>query len=255
MVHKSFVLSGGGVRGCAHLGAIKALNEANIYPSAFSGTSAGAIVAAFIASGYTPDEVLELFMQELNFRLLSWNSFKMGLVSLKKIQSFLEKNLRYTLIEALPIPLFVSATNFMDGGQMIFDKGNLVPALIAASSIPGIFPPTIIKNIPYVDGGLSNNLPTEPFAHNKSDIISIYVNPVKDFHEDMGVMEATDRALHLSFRASVRRAAADNWLYIEPQGLADFGLFELSKLQEIFTIGYQATKKILQEGGIINPIT
>ena len=247
MRYKSFVLSGGGVRGCAHLGAIKALNEANIYPSALSGTSAGAIVAAFIASGYTPDEVLALFMQQLNFRMLSWNSFKMGLVSLKKIESFLEKNLRYTLIEALPIPLFVSATNFKDGSQVIFDKGNLVSAIIAASSIPGIFPPKIIEGIPYVDGGLSNNLPIEPFAENKKDIISIYVNPVKAFHENMGVLEATDRALHLSFSATVRRAAANNWLYIEPQGLADFGLFELSKLQEIFTIGYQTTQEMIKK--------
>lgn len=255
MLYKSFVLSGGGVRGAAHLGAIKALNESGIYPSAYSGTSAGAIVAAFLAAGYTPEEVLALFMQQLNFRMLSWNSFKMGLVSLKKIESFLEKHLRYTLIEELPIPLFISATNFKDGSQMIFDKGNLVSALIAASSIPGIFPPKIIAGIPYVDGGLSNNLPIEPFASHKGDIISIYVNPIKDFHEDMGVMKATDRALHLSFRANVRRSAADNWLYIEPLDLANFGLFEISKLQEIYAIGYQATKQIVQEGGMINPIT
>ena len=61
------ILSGGGARGFAHAGILKALNEAGIYPDVISGVSAGAIVGAFYADGYTPDEIYEIFSQDRSF--------------------------------------------------------------------------------------------------------------------------------------------------------------------------------------------
>ena len=84
MKKKFFVLSGGGCRGFAHLGAVKALQEHDIYPSEISGASSGAIAGAFLANGFSPDEIKELFIDKLKFNMLSWNGFKLGLISRRK---------------------------------------------------------------------------------------------------------------------------------------------------------------------------
>ena len=76
MLKKSFVLSGGGCRGFAHLGILKALQEHNIYPSEIAGTSAGAIAGAFLASGFTPDEIKDMFIAKLKPNMIVWNGFK-----------------------------------------------------------------------------------------------------------------------------------------------------------------------------------
>jgi NTE family protein len=246
MRKKYFVLSGGGCRGFAHLGVVKALQEKGIFPLEIAGTSAGAIAGAFLANGFTPDEIKEMVTDKSRMDLFSWNRFKPGLMSMKNIQEFLLKNLRHTQFEDLLLPFYVTATNFLDGSQRIFNNGNIIDAVIAASSIPVLFSPVLIDSIPYVDGGLSNNLPVEPFNDKKEDIICVYVNPVKPFNAKEGMLEVMDRAIHLSFRAMVNRSAADCFLYIEPAGLTDFGLFDIHKMHEIFDIGYNFTKELLQ---------
>ncbi len=243
---KYFVLSGGGCRGFAHLGVVKALQENDIFPLEIAGTSAGSIAGVFLANGFTPDEIKEMFADKFRLNLFGWNIFKPGLISMKHIREFLEKNLRHTKFEDLPIPLYVTATNFLDGSQKIFDKGNIIDAVIAASSIPVIFSPVVIDNIPYVDGGLSNNLPIEPFSDRKSEVVSVYVNPIKPYNPKEGALETMDRAMHLSFRPIVRRSAKDCFLFIEPSGLSDYGVFDIHKVSEIMDAGYNFTKELLQ---------
>jgi len=241
MEKKIFVLSGGGCRGFAHLGVVKALQEHGITPSGISGTSSGAIAGAFLANGFSPDEIKELFIEKLKLSMLSWNGFNMGLMSMKNIRIFLQDNLRYKKFEELPIPFFATATSFADGSQHIFNHGNIIEVIIASSSIPVLFPPVVIRGIPFVDGGLSNNLPIEPFSNHKQDIVCIHVNPVKPFNSGESVFDVLDRAIHLSFREKVYRSAEGCSLFIEPKELAGYGLFDLKKIQEIFDVGYNYT--------------
>ena len=231
---------------------IKALQEHNIYPSEIAGTSAGAIAGAFLANGFTPDEIKDMVVDKLKPNMLAWNGFKMGLVSMKKIKDFILKNLRYTKFEDLPIPFYVTATNFENGRQTIFSgKGDIIDAVIAASSIPVLFPPVFIDGIPFVDGGLSNNLPTEPFLNKKSEVVSVYVNPLKLFDPKETVMDIVDRTLHLIHREMIGRASSGCFLYIEPKGLNKFGLFDIHKIPDIFELGYSYTKELLQDTEII----
>ena len=251
MLKKFFVLSGGGCRGFAHLGVVKALQEHDIYPAEIAGTSAGSIAGAFLANGFTPDEVKDLFVNKLKPSMLTWNGFKMGLVSMNKIKDFIQKNLRYTNFEDLPIPFYATATNFIDGRQHIFHKGRIIDAIIAASSIPILFPPVFIDDIPFVDGGLSNNLPVEPFLHKMNEVISIYVNPISLFNPEETAVQLMDRTLHLIHREMIGRASAGSLLYIEPVELQKFGLFDIHKTPDIFEIGYSYTKELLRNTKIM----
>ncbi|HTB30515.1 MAG TPA: patatin-like phospholipase family protein [Bacteroidia bacterium] len=244
-MEKCFVLSGGGCRGFAHLGVVKALQEFGISPSEIAGTSAGAIAGVFLADGFTPDEIKEMFLSQLKLSMFPLNWFKPGLVSMKNIREFLENNLRHTQFDELQIPFYVTATNFIDGRQTIFKEGELINAVIAASSIPVLFTPVTIDHIPYVDGGLSNNLPVEPFSNRKQEVVGVYVNPIKPFNPGESSMEILDRSIHLSFREVVRLSAEGCYLLIEPEGLENFGLFDIHKLPEIFDVGYNSTKVIL----------
>ena len=245
MKKKYFVLSGGGCRGFAHLGAVKALQESGIYPAEISGTSSGAIAGAFLANGFSPDEIKDIFIKKLNLSILARSQFKIGLISMKNIRILLQNNLRYKKFEDLPIPFYATATSFADGSQHIFNHGNIIDAIIASSSIPVVFPPVIIRGMPYVDGGLSNILPIEPFSDNKKDVVCIYVNPINSFSPGAGVFDIMDRAIHLSFREKVNRSADGCFLFIEPKELDGYGLFDIQKIQEIFDIGYGFTKKLL----------
>ncbi len=249
MEKKFFVLSGGGCRGFAHLGAVKALQESGICPAEISGTSSGAIAGAFLACGFSPDEIKDIFIENLKLSMLSLNGFKMGLMSMKKIRIFLQKNLRYKQFEDLPIPFYATATSFTDGSQRIFNHGNIIDAVIASSSIPVVFPSVIIHGMPYVDGGLSNNLPVEPFSGNKQNVVCIHVNPIKSFKPGEGVFDIMDRAIHLSFREKVNRSSDGCSLFIEPKELDSYGLFDIQKAGEIFDIGYGFTEKLLLNPG------
>lgn len=248
MTHKYFVLSGGGARGFAHVGVAQALRDAGIRPKAIAGTSAGSIIGAFLADGFEPEEVREIFVKQLSLTsVLRWNSLRQGLLSLDEMGKFMQKNMRHDSFEQLPIPLYVTATNFVAGRQHIFDRGPIIPAVLAACSIPAIFPPRMIDDIPYVDGGLSNNLPVEPFSQHKRDVIAVYVNPFSPFSPKSSIATLIDRAWHLSFREVIMRSAEGCHLFIEPPQLASIGLFDAHKLPEIYEHGYQYTRTLLQE--------
>ena len=250
MLKKYFVLSGGGCRGFAHLGVVKALNERGIFPDEIAGASAGALAGAFLANGFTPDEIKDIVLNKLKSKIFAWNGLKSGLASMKYIREFMLNNLRYTKFEDLPIPFYATATNFETGRQCIFSKGNIIDAIIASCSVPVLFPPVFINGTPYVDGGLSNNLPVDPFINKKKDVISVHVNPLKkQFNSKESFVETMDRTLSLSFKEMVGRSSEGCLLFVEPKELNKFALFDTHRLPEIFETGYRFTKELLQESG------
>ncbi|MEI7653262.1 MAG: patatin-like phospholipase family protein [bacterium] len=239
ILKKPFVLSGGGARGYAHLGVIQALSERGIVPSAISGTSAGAIIGAFLANGYTVAEIRQRISATFRPSRLPWVEIAKGIYTLKNLDDFLQANLKITRFEDLPIRLHVTATNYNDGRQKIFSSGSIIDAVLAATSIPLLFPPTIIDEVPYVDGGLSNNLPVEPFSHHKGEMVCVHVNPVKNYVATNDPVATLDRTLHLITRGIVHRSVSECFLFVEPPQLSDHGIFDFHQLDEIYAIGYE----------------
>lgn len=243
-----FVLSGGGARGLAHVGVLLAFKEAGIEPAAISGTSAGALVGAFVAAGVDPADIARLVLKDWRLHLTRWRVLRGEMLSQRRIGDFLETFLPVKTFEELRMPLYVSATDLAKGGQRIFSRGPLAPALLAASAVPVVFPPVEIDGTPYVDGGLSNNLPIEPFQDRRADTVAIYVNPLPPWTGRRSVRGTIDRVFHLSFREMVARSAQGCRWYIEPPELARYGMFDLSHSGEIMKVGYEHAKERLARG-------
>ncbi len=245
MERRPFVLSGGGARGFAHLGVLRAMAEADIRPSAISGTSAGAVMGAYIAAGSSPERTMELLREEWRIHRTRWKVLRGEFLTQRRIGEFLRATLPCERFEDLEIPLFVSATDVERGGQRIFNSGPLIPALLAASAVPMVFPPVVIEGTAYVDGGLSNNLPVEPFNDRRSEVVAVYVNPLRSYEPNASLRTTLDRTFHLSFREMVIRSAQGCRLYIEPPGLSRYGMFDLRHTERIEQVGYDHARQVL----------
>ncbi|RAJ81849.1 NTE family protein [Chitinophaga dinghuensis] len=242
---RAFVLSGGGARGYAHLGVMKAYEEYGVSPSAISATSAGSIAAAFMADGYTTDEVRQLFKEFKIGLSMQWKNWKAGFLSLKKLEQVLHQTLRHQTFESLEMPLYITATNFITGEQMIFSQGDIIPAVLAASSVPMLFPPVELGGVQYVDGGLSSNLPIEPLVGKYTDIIGVHVNPLTPYSKASGFLFNLERTLHLAIRESVMKNRLLCQEFIEPEGLGQFGMFDFGKFDDIYKSGLDYTREFL----------
>ncbi len=240
------VLSGGGARGFAHIGVLKALNEHGIFPEIISAVSAGSIVGALYADGKKPDDIFEIFSELDIYKLLRFYRPGLGILKANGIKNLLDKYLEVKLLEDLNMPLVISATNFTKAETQYFSKGNIINSVLASSSIPLILKPFKMDGQMYVDGGLMNNLPVEPLLGQCDDVIGVNVNSIHDVSRFKSFRNFADRVLHLAIRANVLNNIAKCDVYIEPPGLMEFNLFKLSSAREIFDIGYSHTCKLLE---------
>jgi NTE family protein len=130
------VLSGGGARGIAHLGVLKALEEIGVKPDVISGTSAGAIVGSFYASGHKPEEILDIVLNTTLFSSLR-PALGRGFLRMDRAELIYKKHLAPATFENLKTPLYISATNIINGEAVYFNEGDLILPIMAASSIKG----------------------------------------------------------------------------------------------------------------------
>lgn len=242
----NLVLSGGGVRGYAHIGVIKALLEQGLTINAISGTSSGALIGAFICDGFHPDEIEEILIKTNPKVALNFLHLKDSILSFRSYSDAIKNYLRSKRIEDLQIPLYISATNLMDGKQVVFTKGKLDDILIASAAIPVLFPPVKINKVPYADGGISNNLPTQPFNEDKRTLIGVHVNPVPPYADHPGLMEHVDRSMHLIVRSNIENSIKRCDLFIEPPGLKKYAVLERGKISEIIKTGYDYVKNSIR---------
>lgn len=248
-MNTGLVLSGGGVRGAAHLGAIKAMEEHGIFPTHISGTSSGAIVGALYAAGVSWSEILDFFKTIPIFRTNKYAINKPGFIDTEKFYDDLKKYLPKDNFNDLKKPLFVTATDVINGTLKIFSKGPLIKPLIASASFPGVFTPTQINGSYYIDGGTLNNFPVEPLINICDKIIGIYVNPLKkisivDLKHSYTVVERAYK-IKVAAESMLKFSACD--LVICPQELIEYSTFDMNHIDVIFHLGYTATKKALKE--------
>ncbi len=241
------VLSGGGTRGFAHLGVLQALEEAGIKPDIISGVSAGSIAGALYADGMEPKEILDALTSKKILDYLDFTLPKTGLVKMTGFEKTLQKQLKALYFEDLRIPLKVFAVNIQTGEYKCFEKGPLVIAVKASSSIPIIFPPVLIEKELYVDGGLLNNFPVEPLIDECEFIIGVNVNTLGKHNKLDNLKKVAERVFQLNIRNHTLERKKYCDLFIEPDDIGEYGILDLSSGKDVFNMGYEAAVKALEQ--------
>lgn len=239
------VLSGGGARGFAHLGAIQALEEHNWKVEVLSGVSAGALVGVFYAAGYKPREVLDI-LKELE--ILDYSKVQIpkgGFLKLSGLQKLLQSSLPVTNFNELKIPMYVAATNLNLGRIEYFREGNVVDAVVASSSIPVLFQPHKIGKYYYVDGGVWDNLPAKPIRKLTKRLLAIHVNPIHETKEVNSLSTIAARVFQLSVASTVSESMEMCDMIVQPENLDKYHILDNSAADKLYETGYQEMNKVL----------
>lgn len=155
----ALALGSGGDRGFAHIGVIKVLEANGIKIDMVLGTSAGSVVGALYAGGYSGIELEKLALEMDREKLKDYDFSRRGYVRGEQLQDFINRALKNRSIEQLERPFIATATQLRTGKTVAFNHGNTGMAVRASSSIPGVFYPVMIDGEEYVDGDLKKPVP------------------------------------------------------------------------------------------------
>ena len=167
----ALALGSGGARGFAHVGVIKALEEAGIVPDIVTGSSSGAVVAALYASGRPARELEEIALGIEQGDLVDITLFGNGWVKGEALQDFVNRMVDGRPIERLARPFAVIATEAKSGRLVVFNQGNTGVAVRASASVPRVFVPPVINGEEYLDGGLSSPVPVKVARAMGADVV------------------------------------------------------------------------------------
>ncbi|HEX7456477.1 MAG TPA: patatin-like phospholipase family protein [Candidatus Nanoarchaeia archaeon] len=264
--------SGGGNRGVVHIGVLRTFLEKKIIPTHIAGVSAGAFVAAFHAwdphtfNSFTDLRILFSFLSKAFIGLSTWQVLRkfairgLNIKSLgdsSKLKDFLDKRLPFKDFAALKATLALGATNVETGQEVWFDKGPIIPALMASSATPGIFPPVKIGENLYIDGGVTDNLPLFELAKEGCGVIYA-VNagyageikrPPKNFVE--AILDARDIAQYQTTRYEIEliKSLYPNIkiVHIEPRAGLQLAPYDFTpeKIEPIIEESYQHSRQII----------
>jgi len=246
-------LSGGAARGFAHIGVLRAFEEAGITIDFISGSSMGSLIGLFFAAGKTPDEMMEIA------KTIKKNRLKAGLMKvrvrksgLNYMENIIKQHISQIKFDELQKPLYVCVTNFESGKYEIIHTGEILSAIKASVAIPFVFNQQIINGMAYVDGGVLNNLPVEPLREHCEIVVGISVNQIESKNNKMKLRNKIMRVCELIINGNetARIAMCDYHLDIPGMGNIDFEAYE--QVQEIHDLGYRAAKEFIAKY-IVNP--
>jgi predicted acylesterase/phospholipase RssA len=275
----SLILSGGGARGLAQIGVLKALDEEGIRPRLIVATSMGAIIGSLYAAGYSPDSIAR-FARSVDWAHFFANSVKRNqlLVSQKDefvnylVELRLDKNLNlvwpnalsygqsfYSYLvpllasvqyratasfDSLAVPLRIVTTDIVSGRMIVLSKGDLVTAVRASCGVPLTFPPVNIDTMLLMDGGMSANIPVEPaLAERPNDyVVAVDVTASLWNKEDLGnPVRLVDQivSIGISKQKSIEKRLAN--IVISPD-LGDYRNTDFTKIDSLIGLGYAAAR-------------
>jgi len=247
-MNTGLVLSGGGFRGIAHIGVIKALDDYGFQISHIAGTSAGAVIGALYAGGLTWRQILE-FIKKVNiFSLNNYALGKPGFVDTEKLYNHFSVFFPEDSFESLKIPLFITATDILEGSLKVFTKGELIRPILASAAFPGVFTPVKIADSYYVDGGALNNFPVDLIKNYCKQIIGVYVNPFPKVEIDQlkHSYNVLERAYKIKAAKDSLSKFGDCTLVISPKDLFNHRTFSIKDMDTVFNLGYEAAIKALE---------
>ncbi len=261
----ALVLGGGGMKGFAHIGVLKALEERGIRPTVFAGTSIGAMVAGAAVSGMTPDELARRAEALRRRDLFRINHFGMLMDRMKSASIYLEEPLRELCasvlpdvrFDELPARLLVNTVDLERGTQVVWGLPGLRDvgirdAVYASCSLPGFFPPGRVNGRVCVDGGVIDNLPAHVAGLDMDMVIAVDVGS-SDLQRLPGIaqqgfatiyMRAATTMMHSLQHYPLSQWSGPPMLLIRPKVGRDWLSFT-SSVQHIRE-GYRAASKALE---------
>ncbi len=276
-VKVGLVLSGGGAKGLAHIGALKAIEDAGVRIDYIGGTSMGAIVGALYASGYSARQLDSIFNvvdfstliqddiprsaktfyekeeSERYALTLPFNRFQVGFPSgLSRGQNVYNLMSKLTAhvgtvedFSKLPIPFFCIATNIETGKEVLLDKGYLPRVVSASAALPSLFGPVQIDDMVLVDGGVVNNYPVDKVRAKGMDVI-IGVDVQDGLKDRNALQSAFDVLVQINnFRTvkDMEKKKEKTDVYIHPN-IDDFSVVSFSEGRKIIESGLAAGKSV-----------
>jgi NTE family protein len=210
-------LGGGFARGIAHIGVLRALEQAGIQIDFIAGTSVGALIGAAYASGASLDD-MERQGSETRFSDFGrWTLSRMGMASNERLEDFLRKFTTARFFEEMKIPLSIVATDLILGESVYFTDGEITPALRASCAYPGLFLPVQYRGHLLVDGFLTEAVPTGAVRELGADlVIAVHLEPGELKNNPRNTIEVIGRSFSIiqaAFDQPWRRAAD---IIIEP---------------------------------------
>ncbi len=274
------VLSGGGAKGLAHIGALKVIEEAGIRIDYIGGSSMGAIIGGLYASGYTAHQLDSIF-HETNFNILiqdniprsaksfhekedsekyalslPFDNFKIGFPSgLSRGQNIYNFISQLTLhlgniddFSELPIPFFCIAADVESGEEVILDEGSLAQAVSASGAIPSIFSPVSLNGRLLTDGGVANNYPIEELRKRGAEvIIGVDVqDSLVDKEELQSVFDILTQINNFRTISDMKQKIPKTDIYIKPD-ISPFSVLSFEKGEAIIDSGRVASLERKEE--------
>jgi len=237
------VLSGGGARGIAHIGVIKALEEIGVVINRIAGTSAGSIIGSLYAYGYKPDDIFQMISSTRLYRSMRPAWALTGLLSLDSLKNILLQYLPENTFESLKIPMTIAATEIQKGKAVYFTEGELIPTILASCCVPAVFNPIQFKGEIYVDGGILDNLPVKAIKPDCDFIIGSHCNHIGTVVDIKNLRTILERSLLMAINGNTVANKSLCDILIEPPEIGKISGFELRKAKELFDIGYTFTKE------------
>ena len=223
----TLVLSGGGARGFAHIGAIEEIESRGYIINSIAGTSMGALVGGVYAVGKMNEYkkwVYNLDKQEI-FKLLDFSFTNQGLIKGDKVLNKMKEFIPDANIEDLKIKYTATAFDLAQNKEIVFKEGSLYNAIRASISIPTVFTPVISGDSVLVDGGVVNNIPINNAIRTKNDVLlAVYVNADIPVHHINISDKVKRQALYIQKINEFRKSL---YKYVPPDQSKKFHFFNL----------------------------
>ncbi len=235
-------LGSGGAKGLAHIAFLKVFDELDIKPSIISGSSMGSVIGALYASGLSASQIEELYFNMTLFKVTNMIDLSLSRKGLtirgKKIMTWLRKRMKCRDFADLKIPLKIVATDFWNRTEVVFEKGDVVDAVRASISLPGIFQPYVIDDHIYIDGGVVNPVPYD-LIRDDCDLlvaIDVYNYPSDDAKRTVpntfeSIFYTYDIMYNILMKEKINISQPDILVQTSLQGI---NLLDFQKIREVY---------------------
>jgi len=239
-------LGGGAAKGIAHIGVLKCMEEKGIEVSYISGTSIGALVAAFYAFGKTPNEMMKIGKTLSVSKVTSFTLRKRGFFTTDSIRQLVLSEIGDVKIEDAKVKLAILAADITTGEEIVFTRGSLADAVCASIAVPGVYVPVEWQGRLLVDGGIVENVPISPLKKlGAGIIIAVDLNGVSRYPAPKDIMDIMGNAFDIAIDLRTRDQIKEADLSIR-MDLSDFSRVDNTKrTQELMNVGYYAASNKL----------